>query len=99
MIEQDFPALYRSADKLSMDSQKHFFRILLIHLCVLVLAAVFSIIDAFGKWVDRCKTGIGRHYAKKGVLFSNGQEELFSREKSPCHVPESKRIQIGPLDV
>lgn len=56
-------------------------------------------IDAFGKWVDRCKTGIGRHYAKKGVLFSNGQEELFSREKSPCHVPESKRIQIGPLDV
>ena len=53
MIEQDFPALYRSADKLSMDSQKHFFRILLIHLCVLVLAAVFSIIDAFGKRNDR----------------------------------------------
>ena len=52
MIEQDFPALYRSADKLSMDSQKHFFRILLIHLCVLVLAAVFSIIDAFGKWMS-----------------------------------------------
>lgn len=52
MIEQNFPALYRSADKLSMDSQKHFFRILLIHLCVLVLAAVFSIIDAFGKWMS-----------------------------------------------
>lgn len=52
MIEQGFPALYRSADKLSMDSQKHFFRILLIHLCVLVLAAVFSIIDAFGKWMS-----------------------------------------------
>ena len=28
MEEQDFPALYRSADKLSLDSQKHFFRIL-----------------------------------------------------------------------
>lgn len=25
MEEQDFPALYRSADKLSLDSQKHFF--------------------------------------------------------------------------
>lgn len=38
-------------------------------------------IDAFRKWVDWCKTGIGRHYAKKCVLFSNGQEVLFS-EKS-----------------
>lgn len=50
MTEQDFPALYRSADKLSLDSQKHFFRILLAHLTVLVIAAIFSIIPISAKW-------------------------------------------------
>ncbi|HDR1160290.1 TPA: DUF4231 domain-containing protein [Pasteurella multocida] len=42
MTEQDFPALYRSADKLSLDSQKHFFLVLFIHLSLLVVAAVLS---------------------------------------------------------
>ena len=51
MEEQDFPALYRSADKLSLDSQKHFFRILTIHLVVLVTAAVLSAINITDKWV------------------------------------------------
>lgn len=51
MEEQDFPALYRSADKLSLDSQKHFFRILKIHLVVLVTAAVLSAINITDKWV------------------------------------------------
>lgn len=50
MTEQDFPALYRSADQLSLDSQRHFFRALLIHLTVLVLAAIFSVISLPGKW-------------------------------------------------
>lgn len=51
MKEQDFPALYRSADKLSLDSQKHFFRILKVHLVVLVAAAVLSAINITDKWV------------------------------------------------
>ncbi|OOF84460.1 hypothetical protein BKG93_07540 [Rodentibacter ratti] len=51
MEEQDFPALYRSADKLSQDSQKHFFCILKIHLVVLVAAAVLSAVNITDKWV------------------------------------------------
>lgn len=51
MKEQDFPALYRSADKLSLDSQKHFFCILTIHLVVLVIAAVLSVVNTTDKWI------------------------------------------------
>lgn len=42
MQEQDFPALYRSADDLSLKSQQHFFRALRIHLVLLVTAATLS---------------------------------------------------------
>jgi len=51
MEEQDFPALYRSADKLSLDSQKHFFCILMIHLVVLIVAAVLSAVNITEKLV------------------------------------------------
>jgi hypothetical protein len=43
MQEQDFPALYRSADELSLASQRHFFRALKLHLVLLVIAAALSI--------------------------------------------------------
>lgn len=43
MQEQDFPALYRSANDLSLESQTHFFRALKLHLVLLVLAAILSI--------------------------------------------------------
>ena len=45
MQEQDFPALYRSADDLSLKSQKHFFRALRVHLVTLVVAAILSIVS------------------------------------------------------
>ena len=45
MQEQDFPALYRSADALSLKSQQHFFRALRAHLVVLVVAVILSIIN------------------------------------------------------
>lgn len=45
MQEQDFPSLYRSADDLSLKSQKHFFQALRIHLVLLVIAATLSIIS------------------------------------------------------
>lgn len=43
MQEQDFPALYRSADDLSLESQTHFFRALKLHLLLLVAATILSI--------------------------------------------------------
>lgn len=45
MQQQDFPALYRSADELSLASQTHFFRALRVHLVTLVVAAVLSLIN------------------------------------------------------
>lgn len=45
MHEQDFPALYRSADDLSLRSQTLFFRALYAHLITLVIAAIFSIVS------------------------------------------------------
>ena len=45
MQEQDFPALYRSADDLSLASQRHFFRALKVHLMTLVVAAILSIVS------------------------------------------------------
>lgn len=45
MQEQDFPALYRSANDLSLNSQAQFFRALRLHLVTLVVAAVLSILS------------------------------------------------------
>ncbi len=44
MQEQDFPALYRSADKLSLNAQRHFLWALKTHLILLVGAAVLSVL-------------------------------------------------------
>ena len=49
MQEQDFPALYRSSDDLSLESQTHFFRALKLHLVLLVIAALLSITN-FPHW-------------------------------------------------
>lgn len=43
MREEDFPALYRSADDLSFESQTQFFRALKLHLILLVFAAILSV--------------------------------------------------------
>lgn len=43
MNDQDFPALYRSANKLSLDSQANFLAALRAHLLTLILAAVLSL--------------------------------------------------------
>lgn len=49
MLEQDFPALYRSANDLSLKSQQHFFRALQVHLATLVVAAILSFVR-FPHW-------------------------------------------------
>lgn len=43
MQEDDFPALYRSANQLSLSSQKRFFKALRAHLITLVVAAVLAV--------------------------------------------------------
>jgi len=45
MDEKDFPALYRSADDLSLESQRKFLLALKLHLVLLVMAAVLSVAD------------------------------------------------------
>lgn len=45
MSEDDFPALYRSANDLSLTSQTHFFRGLGLHLLLLVIVAILSVIN------------------------------------------------------
>lgn len=45
MNEGDFPALYQSADDLSLESQKAFLDALRLHLVLLVLAAVLSVLN------------------------------------------------------
>lgn len=45
MQENDFPALYRSADDLSLRSQRYFFRALRVHLAMLVIAATLSVVS------------------------------------------------------
>jgi hypothetical protein len=45
MQDEDFPALYRSADDLSLESQTHFLRALKLHLVLLVFAAILSIVS------------------------------------------------------
>lgn len=45
MREQDFPALYLSANDLSLTSQKNFFFALKSHLILLVIAAVLSVVS------------------------------------------------------
>lgn len=45
MAEQDFPALYRSADDISLKSQRYFFKALRVHLITLVVASILSIVS------------------------------------------------------
>lgn len=45
MQEHDFPALYRSADVLSLESQRYFFSALKLHLALLIGAAILSIVS------------------------------------------------------
>lgn len=49
MQERDFPALYQSANDLSLESQTHFFRALKFHLVLLVVAAFLSFVH-FPHW-------------------------------------------------
>lgn len=45
MDDKDFPALYRSANELSLNSQSQFFTALRCHLLLLVIAAVLSVVS------------------------------------------------------
>lgn len=51
MKEQDLPALYRSANELSLSSQYQFFGMLRAHLLALVVAATLSLVNPGDKYV------------------------------------------------
>ncbi|WP_082159877.1 DUF4231 domain-containing protein [Cardiobacterium hominis] len=51
MQKDDFPALFRSADELSLRSQKRFFCILFINIFTLIAAAVLSAISNTNKYI------------------------------------------------
>jgi hypothetical protein len=59
MQEEDFPALYRSADELSRESQNAFLRVLKAHLCALVTAAILSIVAVKGWETDIAMLQLG----------------------------------------
>lgn len=46
MQEEDFPALHRAADQLSLNAQQHFFKVLFCHLMMLFAAAVLSVLNS-----------------------------------------------------
>lgn len=45
MKKEDFPALYRSANVLSLESQRRFFQALKLHLILLIVAALLSVVN------------------------------------------------------
>ena len=45
MKDHEFPALYRSADRQSMNFQSRFLRLLILHLSLLVVAAIISLVN------------------------------------------------------
>jgi SMODS and SLOG-associating 2TM effector domain 3/SMODS and SLOG-associating 2TM effector domain 1 len=45
MQDENFPALYRSANAFSLESQRNFFRTLRFHLCLLIFATFLSIVS------------------------------------------------------
>lgn len=51
MKKDDFPALFHSADDLSLRSQKYFFRILFINILTLIVAAILSAIGSSNKCI------------------------------------------------
>lgn len=64
MNEIDFPALYRSANDLSLDSQRHFFNVLRLHLILLVIAAILSITS-----ISHWSVAVFQLLALLGALF------------------------------
>lgn len=64
MNEIDFPALYRSANDLSLDSQRDFFKALRLHLILLVIAAILSITS-----ISHWSVGVFQLLALLGALF------------------------------
>jgi hypothetical protein len=64
MDDRDLPALYRSADKLSLKAQHHFFQALSVHLLLLLAAAIMSIINS-----TKAEAAIVQTLALLGALF------------------------------
>lgn len=63
MKTEDFPALHRSANTLSLDAQRHFLRGLKLHLCLLCVGAALSALNFPFVWI-----AIAQVFALLGAL-------------------------------
>ena len=64
MKNEDFPALHRSANTLSLDAQRHFFTVLKLHLSLLCIGAALSALNFPYVWI-----AIVQVFALLGALF------------------------------
>lgn len=64
MKNEDFPALHRSANTLSLDAQRHFFIVLKLHLSLLCIGAALSALNFPYVWI-----AIAQVFALLGALF------------------------------
>lgn len=64
MKNEDFPALHRSANSLSLDAQRHFFNVLKLHLSLLCIGAALSALNFPCVWI-----AITQVFALLGALF------------------------------
>jgi hypothetical protein len=64
MKNEDFPALHRSANTLSLDAQRHFFTVLKLHLSLLCIGAALSAINFPYVWI-----AVAQVFALLGALF------------------------------
>lgn len=64
MKNEDFPALHRSANSLSLDAQRNFFTVLKLHLSLLCIGAALSALNFPYVWI-----AIAQVFALLGALF------------------------------
>lgn len=77
MREEDFPALYRSANESSIEFQTQFFRFLGLHLFLLVVSAILSIVN-----IPHWSIAMLQLLALLGALFCSIY--LFSKRPDQC---------------
>ncbi len=64
MDDSDFPALYRSADELSLKAQRHFFKALFVHILMLLVAVIMSVLNS-----PKAEAAIVQAVVLLGALF------------------------------
>ena len=69
MEERDYPALYKSADALSLKAQRQFFGILKANLVLLVVAALLSLASVSDWTVPFVQALVAIHYPRRTLSW------------------------------